>query len=497
MDRESQLARDARIIKLWGQLDTRNEGHLDLEGLRDGLRRINHPLKDANHILQEILRAIDTSKDGLIQFEEFRAFVEAADQELWQIFHSVDLDSNGRIDKIELAEALVRAGVIADRDRLQQLFEFMDQNKDGVISFEEWRDFLMFMPHPETSMKTIYSYYLSTVNVGPEGDAILSDELSLQGLGYFLAGGLAGTISRTVTAPLDRIKVYLIAKTDTPTATKAIVDVAKGEAALAAKRVAGPLKECVQALWRAGGVRSFFAGNGLNILKVLPESAIKFGSFEATKRAIAQLEGVEVHDISQMGRFFAGGVGGVVSQFAIYPIDTLKFRMQCEMVEGGLKGNRLIWATLKKMWVGGIPSFYRGLPLGVIGVFPYSAIDMGTFELLKRTYTSRKAKKLGCDTREIQVGPLTILAIGATSGSVGASIVYPLNLLRTRMQAQGTAAHPHTYTGFRDCFSRTYSVEGVRGLFKGLTPNLLKVVPAVSISYLVYEQSKNAMGLQN
>ena len=42
MDRESQLARDARIIKLWGQLDTRKEGHLDLEGLRDGLRRINH-----------------------------------------------------------------------------------------------------------------------------------------------------------------------------------------------------------------------------------------------------------------------------------------------------------------------------------------------------------------------------------------------------------------------------------------------------------------------
>lgn len=45
--------------------------------------------------------------------------------------------------------------------------------------------------------------------------------------------------------------------------------------------------------------------------------------------------------------------------------------MQCEMVEGGLKGNKLILQTLKKMWAGGIPSFYRGLPLGVIGVFPY------------------------------------------------------------------------------------------------------------------------------
>lgn len=42
MDRESQLARDARVAKLWAQLDTRKEGYLDLEGLRDGLKRINH-----------------------------------------------------------------------------------------------------------------------------------------------------------------------------------------------------------------------------------------------------------------------------------------------------------------------------------------------------------------------------------------------------------------------------------------------------------------------
>ena len=126
-----------------------------------------------------------------------------------------------------------------------------------------------------------------------------------------------------------------------------------------------------------------------------------------------------------------------------------------------------------------------------------SAIDLGTFEWLKRTYTKRKAKALGCDERDVQAGPFVVLGIGATSGSVGAAIVYPLNLLRTRyvcrsnyagslsctncderrLQAQGTAAHPHTYTGLRDCFTRTYSREGAKGLFKGLTPNLLKVRP--------------------
>jgi hypothetical protein len=45
------------------------------------------------------------------------------------------------------------------------------------------RDFLLFMPHDKASLRTIYSYYLSTVNVNPEGDVNLSNELNLQGLG--------------------------------------------------------------------------------------------------------------------------------------------------------------------------------------------------------------------------------------------------------------------------------------------------------------------------
>ena len=46
--------------------------------------------------------------------------------------------------------------------------------------------------------------------------------------------------------------------------------------------------------------------------------------------------------------------------------------MQCEIVEGGARGNQLIYMTFRKMWKNGdISAFYRGLPLGLIGVFPY------------------------------------------------------------------------------------------------------------------------------
>lgn len=153
--------------------------------------------------------------------------------------------------------------------------------------------------------------------------------------------------------------------------------------------------------------------------------------------------------------------------------------------------------TARKMVVeGSIRSYYRGLILGLGGMFPYSAIDLTTYEYLKRTITGYYVKKDKCSEKAAEPGKLLTGAIGAISSSFGASIVYPVNLIRTRIQSQGTVIHPATYTGWRDCFNQTIKGEGVKGLYKGLTPNLLKVVPSMSISYMVYEASKKVLGLR-
>jgi solute carrier family 25 phosphate transporter 23/24/25/41 len=152
------------------------------------------------------------------------------------------------------------------------------------------------------------------------------------------------------------------------------------------------------------------------------------------------------------------------------------------MVDNGSRGNKLITETLMKTWKnGGLKSFYRGLPLALIGIFPYSAIDLGTFELLKRHYAKKEALRTGIDENDIKLPSWMTLVIGGLSGSIGATAVYPLNLLRTRLQAQGTAQHPRTYTGMWDVTMRTFKEEGLRGMYRGWTPNMMKVIPAVSI----------------
>ncbi|KAF4628020.1 hypothetical protein G7Y89_g10133 [Cudoniella acicularis] len=423
---ESQNSRDARIEQLWHKLDPQNKGELDLNGLRKAL-------KNANDMLKDVVKAMDKNGDQIIQYEEFRIFVENTEKELLALFKSIDRDHNGKLDKAELRAAFQRAGLTVPNSKLDQFFAEVDQNHDGYITFSEWRNFLLFLPtNTQTpELKEILSYYSSTISINAEGDTSISEE-TLEGLGratflsalfgviikiaeppkairpfqseieqstasvavttpdnsmpevnqahfieavleseldqvlpkpakshrtpteqqeltdetsyeidatykksllseilpdpgYFAAGGIAGAISRTATAPLDRLKVYLIASTGP--AKDSIDAIKKGDAAAVAKTVGRPLGNAMRELWKAGGMRSLFAGNGLNVVKVMPESAIKFGSYEAAKRALAQLEGHgDPGSINPYSKFVAGGVGGLVSQLFVYPIDTLKFR---------------------------------------------------------------------------------------------------------------------------------------------------------------------------
>ena len=171
--------------------------------------------------------------------------------------------------------------------------------------------------------------------------------------------------------------------------------------------------------------------------------------------------------------------------------------MQCETVEGGLSGNALISETARKMWrSSGLVGFYRGLPMGLIGMFPYSAIDLSTFEYLKKFITARNIRVGHYSEGEAAPGNIMTASIGACSGALGASMVYPINVLRTRLQSQGTAIHPPVYTGIWDVTLKTFKGEGVKGFYRGIIPNLLKVVPAVSITYVVYENSKALIGLK-
>ena len=169
--------------------------------------------------------------------------------------------------------------------------------------------------------------------------------------------------------------------------------------------------------------------------------------------------------------------------------------MQCELVNGGPRGVSLITATASKMWrAGGYKPYYRGLTWGLIGQFPYSALDLANFEYTKQ-WVTRLKKKRGYKGMDRKPGSIATAALGGFSSAFGASVVWPLSMLRTRLQMQGTTEHPRTYTGIVDVTRQTIQSEGFRGLFRGILPNLVKVVPSGVVTYVVWEKSKEIMRL--
>ena len=81
------------------------------------------------------------------------------------------------------------------------------------------------------------------------------------------------------------------------------------------------------------------------------------------------------------------------------------------------------------------------------------------------------------------------LILGGTSGTIAVTLTYPTDLIRRRMQLVGMEGQ-HKYNGMFDCGIKIYQHEGFVGLWKGLVPCYVKVVPAMAIMFWCNEKLK-------
>ncbi|PIN04735.1 putative mitochondrial carrier protein [Handroanthus impetiginosus] len=451
---ETKEERESRIRSLFSFFDSNNVGYLDSVQIEKGLSAMQIPAD--YKFAKELLEVCDANQDGRVDYQEFRKYMDDKELELYRIFQAIDVEHSGCILPEELWDALVKAGIELDDDELASFVEHVDKDNNGIITFEEWRDFLLLYPH-EATMENIYRYWERVYLVDIGEHAVIPEGISrhVNATKYLIAGGVAGAASRTTTAPLDRLKVILQVQTS--------------------RAAIGP---AIKSIWKEGGILGFFRGNGINVVKVAPESAIKFYTYELLKSVIGNDNG----DVGTLGRLASGGLAGAVAQTCIYPMDLVKTRLQTYVCE---KGNVPSLGKLSKdIWLQEGPrALYRGLIPSLLGIIPYAGIDLTAYETLKDM--SRKYI-----LHDGEPGPLVQLSCGTVSGALGATCVYPLQVVRTRMQAQ------RTYNSMSDVFLRTYKNEGFRGFYKGLFPNLLKVVPAASITYLVYEAMKKSLELE-
>ncbi|XP_047156100.1 calcium-dependent mitochondrial ATP-magnesium/phosphate carrier protein 2-like isoform X1 [Vigna umbellata] len=460
--RETKDERDLRIRSLFDFFDAANDGYLDYAHIESGLSALQIPPE--YKYAKELFKVCDADRDGRIDYHDFRRYMDDKELELYRIFQAIDVEHNGCILPEELWDALVRAGIEIDEEELARFVEHVDKDNNGIITFEEWRDFLLLYPH-EATIENIYQHWerVCLVDIGEQ--AVIPEGISkhVHRSRYFIAGAIAGAASRTATAPLDRLKVVLQVQT--------------GRASI---------MPAVMKIWQRDGLLGFFRGNGLNVIKVAPESAIKFYAYEMLKNVIGDAQQGK-SDIGTAGRLFAGGMAGAVAQIAIYPMDLVKTRLQTCASDGGRVPK--ISTLTKDIWVHEGPrAFYRGLVPSLLGIIPYAGIDLTVYDTLK-DISKRYI------LHDSEPGPLVQLGCRTISGALGATCVYPMQVIRTRLQAQ-PINNNRAYKGMFDAFRKTFRDESFRGFYKGLIPNLLKVVPAASITYMVYEYMKKNLDVE-
>lgn len=199
-----------------------------------------------------------------------------------------------------------------------------------------------------------------------------------------------------------------------------------------------------------GSVRAFFKGNGTNVIKIAPETAIKLTMNDVYKHMIAS----DPDEITPPQRMVAGALAGATAQSIIYPLELVRTRLAV-CPTGTYYG---IADTARQVFVQeGWRAFYRGMVPSMLGILPYAGVDITTFELLKEhlldEYDGRPPAHM-------------VLGAGMLSSSIAQFSAYPLALVRTRLQAQGIGGVPAKYTGMMDVLTKTYRNEGFRGLYK-------------------------------
>ncbi|KAL4195144.1 hypothetical protein AMTRI_Chr05g63090 [Amborella trichopoda] len=271
-----------------------------------------------------------------------------------------------------------------------------------------------------------------------------------------LSGAIAGAVSRTAVAPLETIRTHLMVGSSGHSTT-----------------------EVFQNIMQSDGWKGLFRGNFVNVIRVAPSKAIELFAFDTVKKALTPKSG-EPPIIPISPSLVAGAAAGVSSTLLTYPLELLKTRLT---IQRGVYEN-LLDAFLKILREEGPTELYRGLAPSLIGIVPYAATNYFAYDTLRKAYKKAFKKE--------EVGNIPTLFIGSAAGAIASTSTFPLEVARKHMQV-GALSGRQVYKNMLHALSSILEQEGMTGLYKGLGPSCMKLVPAAGIAFMCYEATKRIL----
>eukprot|EP00986_Skeletonema_menzelii_P015691 scaffold12404_cov132-Skeletonema_menzelii.AAC.4 len=283
----------------------------------------------------------------------------------------------------------------------------------------------------ETATTSQQSQKPSATERKPESRAI-------EALKQLFCGGAAGSVAKTVTAPLSRLTILYQVH---PMVTT------KEHRPKFSMTIRGGIAKIVE----RGGVLSLWKGNGTSVLHRFPFSAINFYVYEGVMDLLNGPQRLSDDDedditndkeVSTFSRLFAGAAAGTTA----FPNFSISW-----MVYGSLK--------------------------------EYALEDELFYNL----------RKVDADTGEEKLGFQLTLMCGAASGTLSTWVTFPFDTVRRRMQIQGQHFAPGERISATQMIRSLLKKDGIKGFYRGITPEVMKVIPMVGTMFTVYEFLKDKL----
>merc|ERR1719502_1591082 len=249
----------------------------------------------------------------------------------------------------------------------------------------------------------------------------------------FIAGGTAGAVAKTATAPIERVKLLIQTQDANP-------KIISGEV----PRYSGIIN-CFTRVSAEQGFMAFWRGNTVNVIRYFPTQAFNFAFKDTIKGLFPKYNPKTEFWSFFMTNLASGGAAGAGSLTIVYPLDYARTRLASDVGSGNPQFTGLVDCLVKTAsGPGGVMGMYGGFGVSVVGIVAYRGPYFGIYDTLKEKNPFKKDKGI--------VGLASKFAIAQTTAIIAGFISYPFDTVRRRLQMQSEKPPDQwLYAGTLDC----------------------------------------------
>jgi solute carrier family 25 (adenine nucleotide translocator) protein 4/5/6/31 len=290
-----------------------------------------------------------------------------------------------------------------------------------------------------------------------------------------LIGGSIGAVSKTVMAPVERVKLLLQTQDSNP-------EVISGKVA----RYKG-IGDCFSRVSKEQGVKAFWRGNLVNCLRYAPQQGSALAFNDMINAMFPNYDSKTQFWQSMASKLTSGGLAGAIANTICYPFDFARTRLASDMAKGQGKFKGISDCIVSTVRSQGLTGLYTGWSVTVAGAFVYRAGQLGFFKQIQDMNPYAKDKGT--------LGAVSSFVAVTVARSAVMPFNYPFDTVRRRMMLESEKSKAdRQYKSSFDCFNKVMKKEGFKGMYKGMIPELFRGVGG-SLVVVIYDRIKFIYGI--